>query len=57
MSDAEPYKFQMERLGMPIIETQERFDETVAVLQDLLTREEVSWDGQYDRFELLTQHP
>ena len=56
MSDAEPYKFEMERLGVPIIETQGRFDETVAVLQDLLTREKVSWDGQYDRFELPTQH-
>ncbi len=57
MSDAEPYKFEMERLGVPIIETQERFDETVAVLQDLLTREEVSWDGRYYLFELLAQHP
>ena len=57
MSDAEPYKFEMERLGVPIIETQERFDETVAVIPAPLFREEVSWDGQCYLFELLTQHP
>ena len=51
------YKFEMERLGVPIIETQARFDEAVAVLQALLTREEVSWDGQYYQFEPLTIMP
>ena len=47
------YKFEMARLGVPIIETQARFDEAVEVLQALLTREEVSWDGQYYQFESL----
>ncbi len=51
------YKFEMERLGVPIIETQARFDEAVAVLQALLTQEEVSWDGHYYQFEPLTIMP
>ena len=51
------YKFEMERLGVPIFETQARFDEAVAVLQALLTQEEVSWDGQYYQFEPLTIMP
>ena len=49
------YKFQMERLGVPIIETQERFDETVAVIQALLTREEMSWDSRCYQFEPLAE--
>ena len=36
------YKFEVKRLGVPIIETQERFDAAAAVLQALLTREVVS---------------
>lgn len=51
------YKFEMERLGVPIIETQERFDEALAVLKALLNEEEVSWDGQYYKFEPLTIMP
>ncbi len=51
------YKFEMERLGVPIVETQERFDEAIAVLQALLTREEVSWNGLYYQFEPLTIMP
>ena len=51
------YKFEMERLGVPITETQERFDESLAVLQALLREEEVSWDGQYYSFEPLTIMP
>ena len=33
------YKFEMERLGVPIVETQERFDEALEVLQALLSKE------------------
>lgn len=51
------YKFEMERLGVPIIETQERFDEALAVLKALLSEEEVSWEGQYYKFEPLTIMP
>ena len=51
------YKFEMERLGVPIIETQQRFDEALAVLKALLSEEEVSWDGQFYKFEPLTIMP
>lgn len=51
------YKFEMERLGVPIVETQARFDESLAVLKALLSEEEVSWDGQFYSFEPLTIMP
>ena len=51
------YKFEMERLGVPIVETQERFDESLEVLQTLLSDEEVSWSGQHYNFESLTIMP
>ena len=51
------YKFEMERLGVPITETQERFDESLAVLQALLNEEEVSWNGKYYKFDPLTIMP
>ncbi len=55
MSDAEPYKFQMERLGVPIIEKQEWIDAAAAVLQALLTREDMSWYGRCYQFEPLAE--
>ena len=51
------YKFEMERLGVPITETQERFDESLEVLRALLSEEEVSWEGQFYNFEPLTIMP
>ncbi len=51
------YKFELERLGVPILETQERFDESLAVLKALLSEEEVSWNGNYYSFEPLTIMP
>lgn len=51
------FKYEMERLGVPMEETQERFNESLDVLQALLTREEVSWDGKYYQFEPLTIMP
>lgn len=51
------FKFEMERLGVPMEETRERFDESLDVLQALLSREEVSWNGKYYRFEPLTIMP
>jgi len=38
-------------------ETQERFDESLEVLQALLTEEEVSWDGKYYKFDPVTIMP
>ena len=51
------FKFEMERLGVPIMETQERFDESLDVLRTLLSEEEVSWNGKYYNFEPLTIMP
>lgn len=51
------FKFEMERLGVPMEETRERFDESLDVLQALLTEEEVSWHGKHYQFEALTIMP
>ena len=51
------YAFETGRLGVPLDITKEKFDESLAVLQALLTEEEVSWDGKYYQFEPLTIMP
>lgn len=51
------FRYEMERLGIPMEETRARFDESLAVLQALLEREEVSWDGDYYKFDPLTVMP
>lgn len=51
------YAYEMERLGVPMAETRERFDESLDVLRALLTQEEVAWDGKYYKFEPLTVMP
>lgn len=51
------FRYEMERLGVPMEETRARFDESLDVLQALLTREEVAWDGQFYRFEPITIMP
>lgn len=51
------FRYEMERLGVPLEQTQARFNESLDVLQALLTREEVSWDGQYYKFDPLTVMP
>lgn len=51
------FAYEMARLGAPIEESRARFDESLDVLIALLSREEVSWDGEYYRFEPLTIMP
>ena len=51
------FAFEMERLGVPMADSRERFDESLEVLQALLGDEEVSWHGKYYRFEPLTIMP
>ena len=51
------FPFEMERMGVPMSETQERFNESLDVLQKLLTEEEVSYAGKYYNFEPLTIMP
>jgi alkanesulfonate monooxygenase SsuD/methylene tetrahydromethanopterin reductase-like flavin-dependent oxidoreductase (luciferase family) len=51
------FRYEMERLGVPMEETQARFNESLSVLQALLSEEEVSWDGDYYRFDPITIMP
>ena len=51
------YAYEIERMGIPMGETQARFNESLAVLQALLTEEEVSWDGDFYKFAPLTIMP
>lgn len=51
------FRYEIERLGIPMEETQERFNESLDVLQTLLTKEEVSWDGKYYKFDPITIMP
>lgn len=51
------FKYEMERLGIPMEETQDRFNESLEVLQALLSQEEVSWSGKYYNFDPITIMP
>ena len=51
------FGFETGRIGVPMEETRERFEESLAVLEALLTREEVEWDGRHYRFDALTIMP
>lgn len=51
------FAYEIERLGLPMAETRKKFEESLAVLEALLTREEVSWDGDYYRFDPITVMP
>jgi len=51
------FEYEMERLGVPMEETRARFNESLDVLQALLTEEEVSWHGDYYQFDSLTVMP
>jgi alkanesulfonate monooxygenase SsuD/methylene tetrahydromethanopterin reductase-like flavin-dependent oxidoreductase (luciferase family) len=51
------FAYEMARMGKPIEESRERFDESLNVLMALFTREEVSWQGKYYNFEPLTVMP
>ncbi len=51
------FGFEMERMGVPIETSREKFDESLNLLQKLLSEEEVSWQGKYYQFEPLTIMP
>jgi flavin-dependent trigonelline monooxygenase, oxygenase component len=51
------FPYEVARLGTPIEETRAKFVESLQVLEALLTREEVSWNGTYYNFEPLTIMP
>jgi alkanesulfonate monooxygenase SsuD/methylene tetrahydromethanopterin reductase-like flavin-dependent oxidoreductase (luciferase family) len=51
------FAYELARLGKPISESRERFDESLEILLALLSREEVDWSGKYYQFEKLTVMP
>ena len=51
------FGFEMDRLGVPLDISREKFDESLNVLTALLREEEVSWDGKYYQFDSLTVMP
>ena len=51
------FPYETSRLGTPLEATREKFDESLAVLEALLTREDVAWDGKYYRFDPITVMP
>lgn len=51
------FAFEMERLGVQMENSREKFDESLDVLRALLSEEEVSWDGKYYQFAPLTIMP
>jgi alkanesulfonate monooxygenase SsuD/methylene tetrahydromethanopterin reductase-like flavin-dependent oxidoreductase (luciferase family) len=51
------FGFELERMGVPLESSREKFDESLNLLQKLLTEEEVSADGKYYQFEPLTIMP
>ena len=51
------FGFEMDRMGVPLETSREKFDESLDVLQALLSEHEVSWDGKYYKFDPLTIMP
>lgn len=51
------FAYEMARLGVPMAETEAKFNESLAVLQALLSEEEVSWSGDYYQFDPITVMP
>ena len=51
------FAYEMERMGVPLGCSREKFDESLDLLQALLSEEEVSWNGKYYQFEPLTIMP
>ena len=51
------FDFEMSRLGVPLDISREKFDESLDVLQALLSQEEVSWNGKYYNFDPITIMP
>jgi len=52
------FAYEFKRFGVPVEDSRARFDESLAVLEALLGREQVSWDGgDYYTFDTLTTMP
>lgn len=51
------FAYETARMGLPLEDTREKFDESLNVLLALLSEEEVSWQGKYYNFEPITIMP
>lgn len=51
------FGFETGRIGVPMEDTKAIFEESLTVLEALLTREEVAWEGSRYRFDALTVMP
>ena len=51
------FGYEFKRFGVPMEDSREKFDESLAVLEKLLTETEVSWDGKYYKFPPTTIMP
>ncbi len=51
------FAYEFKRFGVAVEDSRANFDESLAVLEALLSREEVSWDGDYYKFDTLTTMP
>ena len=51
------FAYELGRLGVPIAITKKKFEESLSVLEALLTHEEVSWNGEFYQFDALTVMP
>ncbi|MBL0373337.1 LLM class flavin-dependent oxidoreductase [Rhizobium sp. KVB221] len=51
------FAYELARLGSPIEQSREKFDESLNLLIELFTKEEVSWNGKYYNFDSLTVMP
>lgn len=51
------FRWELERLGVPFGEVKARFEDSLALLSALLTREEVAWDSPWYRFDPITIMP
>lgn len=51
------FPYEVARLGTPIEVTRPKFAESLQVLEALLTQEEVSWNGEFYKFDPITVMP
>ena len=51
------FAYEFTRFGIPPEESREKFDESLAVLEALLSDKEVSWNSKYYKFDSLTIMP
>ncbi|MDA0218542.1 MAG: LLM class flavin-dependent oxidoreductase [Proteobacteria bacterium] len=53
------FRYEMDRFNIPVEETRDRFDDSLKLLEALLTGEETGWDSPFYKFDpvAITPHP